>query len=133
MKKTVALLAFALAIGAAAGFGIGHWKSEREMQSVILAHSLETIALCANGLNSLKGHDAPVTARLLDHRLRSAVGSAATLSTAAEVFELPLPSLSDGLRRAKDYADRTGDRRLSGQIAHLQATIGPHLLRGHRS
>jgi uncharacterized membrane protein len=133
MKKTVILVLVALAAGAAAGIAFGHWRSEREMKSVVLAHSLETIALCANGLNSLTGHDAPLTARLLDHRLRSAVDSAATLSTAAEAFELPLPSLSDGLRRAKDYADRKGDRRLSAQIANLQATIGPHLVRGDGS
>lgn len=133
MKKTAVLVVIGLAVGAAAGFAVGHHRSEREMESVFLAHSLETIALCANGLNSLTGHDAPVTAGLLDHRLRSAVDSAAALSKAAETFELPLPSLNDGLRRAKDYADRRGDRRLSGQIAHLQATIGPHLLRGRRS
>src|ERR1700741_5151649 len=96
MKKIVALLSIALAVGVAVGFGVGHWRSERQMKSMTLASSLETIALCANGLNSLADHDAPVTARLLDHRLRSAVESATTLSEAAEGFELPLPSPSDG-------------------------------------
>lgn len=73
------------------------------------------------------------TTTMYYHRLRSAVESAGAVSTAAELFELPMPRLSDGLQVAKIDAERTGDRRLSNQIASLQATVGPHLLRGRRS
>jgi hypothetical protein len=93
------------------------------MASSALANSLATISLCANGLNALAAEESPRTARLLQHSLRSAVETATQLSDAAAEFDQPVPSLMEGLRRAKAYAERVGDGELSQQIVKLQAKI----------
>lgn len=124
MKKAI-LVAVAVVITVV----LTQWKSQRDRDSVVLAHSLETISLCANGLNLLDGRDTDRVATLLDHRLRSAIETATSVRAAASAFDSPMPNLNDALRRAAIYADRKGDRKLSAQIASLQSTLGPHLVR----
>jgi hypothetical protein len=120
MKTSVAA---AVVIAFVVGLVLGRYG---RVEASTLAHSLETISLCANALNSLAGHEAPTTNRLLDRQLRSAVESATKVSDAAYLFELDAPNLVEGVNRAKVYADRIGDNILSEQIAALQRAIGPH-------
>jgi len=121
MKKAI-LVVVIFAAGAAAGFVAGRRSSAGDERAAMLARELETISLCANGLNSLDSPSSK-TARLLDHRLRSAVSTAAQHADASAAFQMPTPNLVDGLSRAKNYAERSGDAQLAADIARLQSAI----------
>lgn len=121
MKKVLLVVAI-FALGAAAGFSAGRWTSNRDLNAMVLAGELETISLCANGLNSLDAQ--PVrTVRLLDYRLRSAVKNATQQSGASAAIETAIPNLMEGLNRAKRYAERKGDTKLAADIAQLQVAV----------
>jgi hypothetical protein len=121
MNNTVRVVIL-VALGGLSGFAAGRWSSHRDANALTLARDLETISLCANGLNTLD--TSPVrTTRLLDHRLRTAVAAAAERSASSADFSLPAPNLVDGLRRARMYAERKGDKKFAAEIAQLQMTI----------
>lgn len=122
MKKII-LAVLIFAVGIATGLGIGHWKSQRDAKAMILADEMRTISLCANGLNTLADNMSPRTVRMLDRQLRSAIATATEFSAASADFEVAMPSLFDGLQRAKRYAERTSDKQLAAQITQLQASI----------
>jgi hypothetical protein len=123
MKK-IMLGTLVLATVAVSSYWVGYAHAQRGLEGVTLAQALESTALCANGLNTLAQDREQTTAKLLDHRLRSAVDTAERLSSAGVQLDGPIPNLVDGLRRAKQYADRIGDATLSSRLAALHEKLG---------
>jgi hypothetical protein len=122
MRKLAAVL-IVVAIGVVS-YLTGYARAEREAETLVLAHSLEKTALCANGLNTLAGRRQEVTRKLLDHQLRSAVDVAERLTRSGTTLNtIAAPSLVDGVRRARVYADRVGDSTLSKRLESLYAKL----------
>lgn len=121
MKK---LFVLALIAGATfIGYRVGYAHARGEVHTLVLAGALEKTSLCANGLNTLAAQRDNVTVKLLDHQLRAAVASAEEAIDSAADIELAIPSLTDGLARAKAYADRIGDSDLARRIDALHARL----------
>src|SRR5687768_9347016 len=121
MRKLAAVL-FVVAIAVVSYF-TGYARAEREAETLVLAHSLEKTALCANGLNTLAPSQQEATGKLLDQQLRSAVEVAERLTRSGATLKIAAPSLVDGVRRARLYAERVGDSELSQRLATLYATL----------
>jgi hypothetical protein len=117
MKKL--LLAVVISGVAISAYLAGYAQARKEHQAMALGRALENTSLCANSLNALAQDRQQTTTKLLDLQLRSAVDNAEQLSRAGAQIDMPIPNLIDGLRRAKQYADRVGDAKLSGRLASL--------------
>ena len=112
-----------LVIATAVSYEAGHRRASRQSAEVALAHALEKTALCANGLNLLADGRQDTTARLLASQLRSAVQSAHEHRKAAADVPFEIPNLLDGVRRARVYAERTGDVQLARELSLLQKEL----------
>lgn len=116
--------AVVLMVVAAGSYELGQRHASRESADVrTLAHALERTALCANGLNMLAEGRQDGAARLLADQLRSAVRSVQEHKRAAADIRVEIPSLLDGLRRAKLYAERIGDVRLAQELSVLHKEL----------
>ena len=108
----------------AVSYEAGHRRASRQSaEAVALAHALEKTALCANGLNLLADGRQDRTARLLASQLRSAVQSAQEHRRAAAEVPFEIPNLLDGVRRARVYAERSGDVQLARELSLLHREL----------
>ena len=119
MKKLFLLLLVAAV--AAVSYKVGYDRGQREADGVILAQSLEKISLTSSYISILDQNRQEAARKLLDMQLRSALESAEKFSDAT--IDTAVPSLVEGVDRAKKYADRLGDSDLSKRFAKLHAKL----------
>ena len=78
-RNVIAITLTALLLGAGCAWFAERTTSDRELRSLSLAHELEVTALCANSLKLQGAQRGDTLVVLLEQRLDSAVGHAATL------------------------------------------------------
>ena len=121
MRKFLLMLIL-LAVAAGAGYATGYRHAQEGVDAVKLAESLQDTATYAQLLEAMPGRSDGV-ARALDRNLREAVASAERFVESAPKVDVDVPSLMDGLRRAKAYAQRKGDIDLEKKVKELEEKV----------
>jgi polyhydroxyalkanoate synthesis regulator phasin len=121
MRKFFLMLVL-LAVAAGAGYVTGYKHAQEGVDAVTLAHSLEQTAVYGQLLQAMPDRADSVTGAL-DQRLRAAVDSAERQVASSPDIDVDIPSIMDGLRRAKAYAEKKGDVDLERRVRELEEKI----------
>ncbi len=129
MNKSIGRVPAAIAIvvafllGGGISLAVAYRVGTHGMVGLALAHELETTGLCANSLKLNAANDRERLARLLEQRLDSAVGQAASLTDQGAQLLGPSPNLRDSVRRAANYYAAVGDLARQRRTETLLATL----------
>ena len=121
-RSAIGIALAALLIGAGCTGLVGRANADRELRSLSLNYELEAAGLCAGGLKLYGAQRGDTLVTLLEMRLESAVGSAASLVDDGARLLSDSASLRDTARRAAEYYSSKNDaaKQQSAEALHAR-------------